>query len=60
MDVRYVIPESCLDRFWAEVRRLSHEYTGDNDGYVSCDAFHDLFLIISGHGLKLAIKRDTF
>jgi hypothetical protein len=60
MDVRYVIPESCLDRFWAEVRRLSHEYTGDNDGYVSCDAFHDLFLVISGHGLKLATKRDTF
>ena len=60
MDVRYVIPELCLDRFWAEVRRLSHEYTGDNDGYVSCDAFHDLFLVISGHGLKLATKRDTF
>ena len=39
MDVRYVIPELCLDRFWAEVRRLSHEYTGDNDGHIPCDAF---------------------
>ena len=42
------------------MRRLSHKYTGDNDGYVPCDAFCDLFLVISGYGLKLATKRDTF
>ena len=55
-----MIPESYLDIFWAEVRRLSREYTGDNDGHIPCDAFHDLFLVISGYGLKLATKRDTF
>jgi len=58
MDIRYEIPESCLDAFWIEVQRLSHEYPGDE--YLPADAFHDLFLVVSGHGLKLFTKRDTF
>src|SRR5436190_9344277 len=57
MRVRYVVPESCLDAFWAEVQRLSYEHTGDGD--LPCDAFRNLFLVISGHGLKLFTKRDT-
>ena len=60
IDVRYVILELCLDRFWAEVRRLSYEYTGDNNRYILCNAFCDLFLVISRYSLKLATKRDTF
>lgn len=58
MDIRYVVPESCLGTFWVEVQRLSHQYTGN--GRVPHDAFHNLFLVITGHGLKLFTKRDTF
>lgn len=57
MDIRYVIPESCLDAFWAEIERLSYEHPGD--GRVPRDAFRNPFLVISGHGLKLYTKRDT-
>src|SRR5205807_2557639 len=57
MDIKYIIPESCLDTFWANVQRLS--YTHDGDGEVPQDAFRNPFLVISGHGLKLFTKRDT-
>ncbi|KAJ9655921.1 hypothetical protein H2201_008702 [Coniosporium apollinis] len=57
MDIRYVIPESYLDTFWAEVQRLSYEHAGD--GRVPRDAFRNPVLVISGHGLKLFTKRDT-
>ena len=60
IDVRYIILELYLDRFWAEVRRLSYKYTGDNNRYILYNTFHDLFLVISGYSLKLATKRDTF
>ena len=58
MYIRYTIPESCLNTFWGEVQRLSHKYTGNRD--LSRDAFHNLFLVISGHDFKLFTKCVTF
>jgi hypothetical protein len=59
MDIRYTVPEDCLDLFWTEVLRLSHEHDGDGNA-VPHNAFRDPFLVVSGHGLKLSTKRDTF
>lgn len=40
IDIRYVISESCLDTFWAEVRRLSYEHAGDGMYRVMPSAIH--------------------
>jgi hypothetical protein len=58
MDIKYTVPDDCLDLFWTEVLRLSHEHNGDGH-IVPHNAFRDPFLVISGHGLKLTTKRDT-
>ena len=60
MDIRYVILESCLDKFWVEVWHLSHEYTSNNNRYILYNTFYNLFLVISGYGLKLATKYNIF
>ncbi|KAJ9653124.1 hypothetical protein H2201_009176, partial [Coniosporium apollinis] len=59
MDIKYTVPEDCLHSFWTEVLRLSHAHDGDGN-VVPHNAFQDPFLVISGHGLKLSSKRDTF
>lgn len=59
MDIRYTVPEDCLDLFWTEVLRLSREHDGDGN-VISHDAFRDPFLVVMGYGLKLSTKRDTF
>ena len=58
MDIRYIVPESCLDTFWAKIQHLSYDHTGNRT--IPRNAFRDPFLVITGHGLKLFTKRDTF
>lgn len=58
INIRYMVPKSCLDIFQAKVQRLSYNHTGN--GSIRRNAFCDPFLVISRHGLKLFTKRDTF
>lgn len=50
MDVQYHVPELYLERFWEAIERRC--------GGEDLAEFRDLFLLVSGHGLKLFTKRD--
>lgn len=50
MDVRHTIPDTDTDSFWQEVTRRCNR----DDGSV----YRDVFLVVSGHGLKLFTKRE--
>lgn len=57
MDVRYTIAETYLNEFWLAIVQEANSFTGE--GKVEADAFSNPFLVVSGHGLKLATKQDT-
>ncbi|MCJ1360895.1 MAG: hypothetical protein MMC33_010904 [Icmadophila ericetorum] len=50
IDVRYQIPEDCLEQFSNEVVRRANEIPD----------FQDLTFFVSGHGLKITFKASTF
>ena len=51
MDVRYCVPEENLDHLWAGIVERSND-----PGH---EAYQGVFLLISGHELKLFAKRPT-
>jgi hypothetical protein len=57
IDVRYTIIETYLDEFWLAIVQEANSFIGE--GKVKADAFSNLFLVVSRHGLKLATKQDT-
>ena len=58
INIKYIVPESCLDTFWAKIQCLSYDYTGNRT--IRHNAFRNLFLVVTKYGLKLFTKRDTF
>ncbi len=57
INLRYLVPDSCLADFWNEVVRLAS--TVVNASGADRVEFKAPFLVISGHDLKLHFKRDT-